>query len=127
MAGTLVGYNELGCWPERQARRSNAAERAADDVVIVDRALCFALRDEQHRFLSLSIVLARKGGEKPADVERLAERTGLDVRAVEATVKRCMRGIRVDLAARGAIPLPGRRNPTLLEATMRRREEIGRG
>lgn len=125
MAAVLLGYNELGCWTQREERRGNAAERAADDVVLVEGAMYYAFGER--RGLGCAVLLARKGGDKPVDEDALAARTGLDVVELRGIVRRGLRAIRVDLAARGAIPMPGRGSPTVREAIARRREEIGHG
>lgn len=126
MAATLLAYNELGCWASTGQRKGNAAERAADDVALVERALRWAFRAQPEPLRCRAILLCRRGVEKPADADFVAGRAGVDVDTVRAVVRIGMHGVRVELGARGAIPLPSRREPRVLEATLRRIEEIGR-
>jgi hypothetical protein len=106
VTGSIVAFGALGCWTQQESRDGSVAERMADDVAAVESALVYAFRDHQAWRHYAAIVIARRGMRSPIDASELAASMGMRVVEIGAVVRKGMRGVRANLAARGLIPMP---------------------
>ena len=119
VSGSIVAFGRLGCWAQSSGRHDSAAEHAADDAVPVEQALRTAFPGEAWR-RSAAILLGRRGLTVPIGAAELADALGVAETEIAATVRRGMRAVRVELAARGLIPMPARDSAWFVEAVTRR-------
>lgn len=125
VSGSIVAFGKLGCWTQRGERASSASEYAADGVVSVERALRYAIPGDGWR-RDAALLIARRGLRVPVDLEELAAAFGLRATEVVSAVRRGMRGLRVDLAARGLIQHPALSSRDYEQMAARREELLGR-
>jgi len=121
VAGAIVAYGTMGCWTQTSGRKASLAEYAADDAAAVELALRRVYPGEHWRRYS-AVLIARRGTAEPMQRSDLAGHMGLTERAIDGIVRAGMRGVRVELAARGLVPMPMRSSGWGAEARRRAQE-----
>lgn len=138
VGGTLRAIHSLGVMVQAGKRAGAPSTSAAEDAVEVERALEYATQPEHSTTVASSVVLAKAVGhriiskdsygrshriaKKPSN-EDIGQRFDMSTAEVSAMARRCLRRLRVEMAARGVVPEP-RKSARLYLDVIRRREEL---